>query len=178
MGNKVFIATSLDGFIADKNGAIDWLHEGPSPSGSDGGFSDFMETVDALVMGRNTYETVLSFDCDWPYSKKVFVLSKSLKEVDPTLKDKSEIINGDLKEVVKKLNDKGYINLYIDGGKTIQSFLKEGLIDELIVTQAPIVLGGGSPLFGELPQRMKFEHCGTKTFDNGMVQSHYKIKRM
>ncbi len=178
MTNKIFIATSLDGYIADKNGGIDWLHENPSPSGSDGGFSEFMKTVDALVMGRTTYETVLSFDCDWPYSKKVFVLSNSLNEVDPSLKGKAKIINGKLDAVVKNLNDQGYNNLYIDGGKTIQSFLKAGLIDELIITQIPIVLGGGFHLFGDLPQRLKLEHCGTKIFDNGMVQSRYKVMRM
>lgn len=177
MVNKVFIAASLDGFIADKDGGIDWLHENPSPSGSDGGFSEFMKTVDALVMGRTTYEMVLSFDCEWPYSKKVFVLSNTLKEVDPSLKGKAQIVNGGLDEIVKSLNNQGYTNLYIDGGKTIQSFLSAGLIDELIITQIPIILGGGIPLFGDLPQRLKLEHCETKTFDNGMVQSHYKIKK-
>jgi len=135
-----------------------------------------METVDALVMGRNTYEMVLSFDCDWPYSKKVFVLSNSLKDVDPILKGKAETINGDLKGIVRTLNNKGFNNLYIDGGKTIQSFLKEGLIDELYITQIPIVLGGGKPLFGEMSRLVKLEHCDTKTFDNGLVQNHYKVK--
>ncbi len=176
MGNKVFIATSLDGFIADKNGNIDWLHENPSPSGNDGGYSDFIQTVDALIMGRGTYETVLGFDCEWPYSKKVFVLSNSLKEVDPSLKGKAEVITGNLRQIVKDLNDQGYRNLYIDGGKTIQSFLREGLIDELIITQVPILLGNGIPLFGELSDRVRLKHLDTKAFDNGLVQSHYTVK--
>ncbi|MGE3609566.1 MAG: dihydrofolate reductase family protein [Bacteriovoracaceae bacterium] len=177
MANKVFIATSVDGFIADKDGSVDWLNENPSPSGSDGGFTNFMETVDALIMGRNTFQTVLGLGIDWPYSKKVFVLSNSLKEIDKSLKDKVEIVSGDIKKIVQNLNDRGFKNLYIDGGQTIQSFLKENLIDELIITRVPIILGGGVPLFGELPHKIRLEHCGTKTLDNGMVQSHFKTKK-
>lgn len=136
-----------------------------------------METVDALIMGRITYETVLSFDCDWPYSKKVFVLSNSLREVDPSLRNRAEVISGDPKEIVKVLTSRGFRNFYIDGGKAIQSFLKEDLIDELIITQIPIVLGGGKSLFGELPKPVRLEHINTRTFDNGMVQTHYKVRR-
>jgi dihydrofolate reductase len=176
MSNKVFIATSLDGFIADKSGGIGWLHELPPPSNGDGGFSEFMESIDALVMGRNTYEKVLSFDCDWPYSKKVFVLSSTLKDVDPSLKDKAEVIRGSLKDILNILKGKGFNNLYIDGGKTIQSFLNEGLIDEITITKIPVILGDGIPLFTE-SARVDVEHQTTQVFDNGMVQSHYRVKK-
>ena len=171
--NIVYIATSLDGYIATKDGGIDWLHEAPNPTGEDFGFSKFMDGIDALIMGRKTYETVLSFDTEWPYKKKVFVLSRSLKDVDIALKGKAEIINGEIKEIISRLNEKGYKNLYIDGGETVQSFLEESLIDELIITKIPIILGSGIPLFTEFKASQKFEHIETSEF-SGMVKSHYK----
>lgn len=176
MANIVYIATSLDGFIADKDGGLDWLNDLPNPTGSDYGFSDFMGRVDAILMGRKTYEKVLSFDCDWPYSKKVFVLSNNLSEVDNSLKGKVEIIKGELKTLVRKLNDDGFKNLYIDGGITIQNFLKEGLIDELIITRVPIILGGGISLFASLENSLTLEHVNTEIFDNGLVKSRYLKK--
>ena len=147
MTNIVYIATSTDGFIATKDGGIDWLMEVPNPDNSDYGFAEFIDSIDALVMGRKTYEKVLSFDCEWPYSKKVFVLSNSLKNIDPSVEGKADVIKGALKNVIKKLNDNGYKNLYIDGGATIQSFLKENLIDEMIITIVPATLGEGIPVF-------------------------------
>lgn len=174
MSNIVYIATSLDGYIATKEGGLDWLHAIPNPTASDFGFADFMQGIDALVMGRNTYEMVLSFGGDWPYSKKVFVLSNSLKNVDYSVKDKAEVINGELSDIVKKLNNMGFNNLYIDGGQTIQGFLKEDLIDELIITKVPIILGDGIPLFNIQEQPLKLEHCSTEVLDAGLVKSHYK----
>lgn len=175
MANKVFIATSLDGFIADENGGIDWLTTMPNPTEGDAGFSKFMDGIDALVMGRNTFEKVLGFDIPWPYSKKVFVLSNSIKSVDAKLAEKVVVVRDGPKEIVRNLNSQGFTNLYIDGGRVIQSFLREGLIDEMIITQAPIILGRGIPLFSDLP-RVRLEHQSTTAFDNGMVQSHYRVK--
>ena len=173
MANIVYIATSSDGFIATKDDGIDWLMEIPNPDGSDYGFNEFMDSIDALVMGRKTYEKVLSFDCEWPYSKKVFVLSNSLKIIDPSVAEKAEIITGSLKEIVKHLNDNGYEKLYIDGGTTIQSFLKENLIDEMIITSIPVTLGEGIPLFKNNDHESKFKLDSTKTYENGMVKNHY-----
>lgn len=174
MSNKVFIATSLDGYIAAKDGDLTWLTEFPTPTNSDGGFSKFVEGVDAIVMGRNSCEKVLSFDIEWPYTKKVFVLTNSLSKLDSSLSDKAEIVRGDLKLLVKSLNSRGYKNLYIDGGNVIQSFMRLGLIDELTITQIPIILGEGIPLFAKLPQT-RLKHLSTEVFDNGMIQSHYKV---
>lgn len=174
MSNKVFIATSLDGYISTKDGDITWLTDFPNPKNSDGGFSKFIEGVDAIVMGRNSYEKVLSFDCEWPYTKKVFVLSNNLKQPEPSLNEKVEIIRGGLNEVVKSLNSKGYKNLYVDGGNVIQGFMKLGLIDELTITQIPIILGEGIPLFSKLPLT-RLKHLNTEVFDNGMVQNHYIV---
>jgi len=175
--NKVFIAKSLDGYIADKNGGIDWLHSIPNPNNDDMGYKEFKNGIDALVMGRTTFETVVDFDVPWPYSKPVFVLSNKLKEIPESHKDKAFLVNGTLTEILEQIHGKGYGRLYIDGGTTIRNFLKEDLIDEMVLTTIPILLGGGSSLFGELPNELKFELTETKTFLNQISQSHYKRKR-
>ncbi|MGS0827182.1 dihydrofolate reductase family protein [Shewanella sp. 0m-8] len=177
MANIVYIATSLDGFIADKDSKVDWLHDIPNPDGSDLGFSDFMARIDALVMGRNTLEIVLSFGIDWPYSKPVFVLSNTLTELPEALVGKVFLVNGPLKHVVNQLNVQGYSNLYIDGGKTIQGFLQEDLIDELIITTIPVLLGGGVPLFGELASPLKFKHVKAERLIDCLVQNSFVRQR-
>jgi dihydrofolate reductase len=177
MSSIVYIATSLDGYIADRNGGLDWLQSIPNPDKLDYGWGDFMARIDAIVMGRNTFEVVCGFDCAWPYSKPVFVLSNSLTSLPEEYEGKAELINGSLSEVLQAIHRKGYTQLYIDGGATIQSFLKEDLIDELIITIIPILLGGGIPLFGELPEHMSFEHVKTEVLLDAMVQNHYRRKR-
>lgn len=173
MVNIVYIATSLDGFIADKNNELDWLHEVPNPDGSDFGFSAFMQRIDALVMGRKTFDKVAGFDCAWPYPKPVFVLSNSMTTVPQGYEDKVFLVHGELKKVVAEINDKGYNELYIDGGVTVQNFLKEDLIDEMIITTIPTILGGGIPLFGELNQPLKFKHVGSERLVDVMVKNRY-----
>ena len=178
MRNFVYIATSLDGFIATNNGGIDWLMEIPNPQKSDYGYADFISQIDALVMGRKTFEKVLSFGGEWPYDKPVFVLSETLSEIPEIVMGRVEFINGTIKDILKQLNEKGYNNLYIDGGKTIQSFLKEDLIDELIITTVPILLGDGYPLFSKLSESLKFIHKKTDIYDNGLVKNHYSRNRI
>ncbi|MGR5063181.1 dihydrofolate reductase family protein [Photobacterium sp. DNB22_13_2] len=174
MTNIVYIATSLDGYIADKNGNLDWLHSVPNPEGSDFGFNDFMERVDALVMGRNTFETVCGFDCEWPYSKPVFVISNRLKAIPKEYQDKAFLVKGDLKNIVSELNGKGFKELYIDGGITVQNFLAQDLIDEMIITTIPVVLGGGSSLFGDLLSPINFKLKQSEVLVNAIVKSHYE----
>ena len=171
--NKVFIATSLDGYIADKNGGLDWLHSTPNPDSIDMGYGAFTDSIDALIMGRTTFETVISFDIDWPYTKPVFVLSNTLKEIPKELSDKVFIIKGELKNVIKEIHQKGYENLYIDGGKTVQSFLKEDLIDEMIITIIPLLLGNGFSLFGNQENQLDFKCVKTEIFLNKVVQNHF-----
>lgn len=177
MSNIVYIATSLDGYIADKDGGLDWLNSIPNPENLDFGWGNFMTRIDAIIMGRNTFEVVCNFDCEWPYTKPVFVLSNSLTSLPDEYNGKAELINGPLGDVLKTINGKGHTNLYIDGGVTIQGFLKEDLIDEMIITVIPILLGGGTPLFGELPKPIMFEHRKTEVLLNAMVQNHYRIKK-
>lgn len=177
MSNIVFIATSLDGYIADKEGSIDWLHSVPNPDNNDLGYNALMERIDALVMGRNTMDIVLSFGIDWPYTKPVYVLSNTLTKVPEELEGKVFLVQGELSSIISDLNEKGLKDLYIDGGVTIQNFLKEELIDEMIITTIPVLLGGGSPLFGELKSPLNFELKQSETYLGQIVQSHFIRKR-
>lgn len=172
--NSVFIARSLDGYIADKNGGLDWLNSIPNPDNIDMGYGEFISQIDAIVMGRKTFETVCSFDSDWPYTKPVFVLSRTLASIPEEYKDKAALIEGSLSGIVEQLNQKGFNRLYIDGGTTILGFLKEDLIDELIITTIPTLLGGGIPLFSELPKALSFEHVDSQVYLNELVQDHYR----
>lgn len=177
MSNIVYIATSLDGYIADKNNQVEWLHDIPNTEGSDLGFNEFMARVDALVMGRNTYEMVVNFDCDWPYTKPVFVLSTTLSCVPSELEGKVFMVNGELKDVVSELHQKGHHHLYIDGGVTIQNFLKQDMIDEIIITTIPVLLGGGIPLFGELSEPLKFKNVASIRYLDCVVQNSFVRER-
>ena len=175
--NEVFIATSLDGYIADKNGGIDWLHSIPNPDNLDMGYGEFTSQIDALVMGRTTFETVCGFDMDWPYQKPVFVLSNSMTNIPEEYKDKAELVKGTLNEILENIHNKGYYKLYIDGGRTIHSFLKEDLIDEMTITIIPYLLGGGIPLFTEIPERLDFECVDSKIYLGKVVQNYFVRKR-
>ena len=175
--NIVFIGKSLDGFIAGKNGELDWLDMIPNPEQNGMGYYDLMEEIDAIVMGKTTFETVISFDIDWPYKKHVFVLSHSLNKIPETLKEKVTLLKGNEKEVLNVIHNKGFNNLYIDGGKTVQNFLKADLIDELRISTIPILLGDGIPLFDMLPKSLVFNHVKTEVFLDQIVQSHYRRKK-
>ncbi len=176
MANYVYIATSLDGFIAASDGGLDWLNEIPNPENNDFGYAEFMSGIDAVVMGRKTFEQVLTFDF-WPYDKPIFVPSRSKVSVPMELENKAETVIGNPKELVDQLKELGHQNLYIDGGITIQGFLEEDLIDEMIITRVPILLGSGIPLFGKLTRRLHFSHERTEVLNEILVKSYYKRVR-
>ena len=173
---SVFIATSLDGFIARADGDLDWLTGGESTSTEqDYGYQEFIDSVDTLVIGRNTFEQVLTFDT-WPYSgKKVVVLTSRPSAVPPHLTDSVEWLSLPPQRLVERLASQGATHLYVDGGKTIQGFLSAGLINELIITRIPILIGAGIPLFGPLDHDVRLTHIATRQFENGFVQSRYRI---
>lgn len=179
MKASVYIATSLDGFIARENGDLDWL-PGSQPgegegSAEDYGFQAFMDSIDVLVMGRNTYEMVLSFG-QWPYgNKRVVVLSRSLTQISDKLPKTVELKSGSPSEIAKELQASGAKHLYIDGGKTIQGFLNAGLVQEIIITRIPVLIGQGIPLFGPVNEDLKLQHIETRSFENGFVQSKYQV---
>lgn len=172
---SVYIATSLDGFIAREDGALDWL---PGGSGEeDYGYSQFMAGVDALVMGRKTYETVRRFG-SWPYgSKLVVVLSGSALEIPSDLAQSVEAMSCPPAEVVRRLAARGLRHLYVDGGRTIHGFLEAELIDELIITRIPVLIGRGIPLFGPRTDDVRLHHLETRSFAGGLVQSRYEVVR-
>lgn len=175
--NSVYIGISLDGYIADSQGGIDYLDTFPIQEDEDMGYYAFMDRVDALVMGRITFETVLGFNVPWPYKKPVYVLSNSLAELPSGYEDKVFLINGTLNEVLSQIHNNGHTRLYIDGGATIQGFLKEDLIDEMIITTIPVLIGDGYSLFGELPNRLTFECVNTQMFADKIVQSRFVRQR-
>jgi dihydrofolate reductase len=170
---SVYIATSLDGFIARKNGDLDWLPAGEQ-DGEDFGYAEFKSTVDYVVMGRNTFEKVLTFG-GWHYAKKVIVLTSSDLTIPPQLTGKVEAIHLSPRELVHEMGGRGAKAIYLDGGVTIQRFLRESLIDEMIITTIPILLGEGIPLFGKLEKDVKLELVKSESFKNGFVQNKYKI---
>jgi dihydrofolate reductase len=171
VNTSVFIGVSVDGFIARADGALDWL---PAGGGEEHGYEAFIASVDALVSGRNTYETVLGFD-QWPYGdKSVFVLST--RALDPAPAGAVvERMSGEPAEIVSRLAARGFRHAYVDGGVTIQRFLRAGLIQRLIITRVPVLIGTGIPLFGGLPADIRLGHVGTRQYPTGLVQSEYLV---
>lgn len=172
---SVFIATSLDGFIARPDGGLDWLERANTevPPGEDCGYQAFMASVDVLVMGRLTYEKVLSFG-EWPYAGKRVVVLTSADQLRPAAApDAVERSNEPPRQLLARLHAEGCRHVYLDGGLTIQGFLREGLVDELTITSIPILLGSGRPLFGPLDTEMPFRLQASRSFAFGFVQNTY-----
>jgi len=171
---SVFIATSIDGFIARTDGALDWLPADAEPHGYD----EFIATIDALVIGRKTFDTVMTFDT-WPYgTKPVVVLSNTLSEVTVPAGAVCDVMSGTPHEIVDRLTQRGMSHLYIDGGVTIQHFLEAGLIQRLTITRIPVLLGSGIPLFGPLSRDVRLEHVATRSYPSGLVQSEYQVSEV
>jgi dihydrofolate reductase len=171
MRASVFVGTSLDGFIARVNGDFDFLESGGAEPH---GYDEFMATVDALVIGRKTFETVLTFG-QWPYGEKpVFVLSTHpLAPAPPGAV--VEHMSGEPAEIWSQLAARGIQHIYVDGGITIQQFLRAGLIQRLIVTRVPVLIGSGIPLFGALEHDIVLQHVATRQYAGGLVQSEYVL---
>ncbi len=173
---SVFIATSLDGFIARKDGALDWLPGSDGQTGGeDYGFGAFFESVDTLVIGRKTYDLVLTFP-EWPYKgKRVVVLSSRYPATLTPLGENLSGASAAPHDLLRQLALEGARHIYVDGGKTIQGFLAAGLIQEMTLTRVPVLLGEGIPLFGPLARDLALHHLETRSFDNGLVQSRYRV---
>jgi dihydrofolate reductase len=171
---SVFIGTSVDGFIARPNDDLDFLPEG---CGEPHGYNEFMASVDAIVMGRKTFEKVLTFGA-WPYGeKRVVVLSSRPVDLSAARGGVVEQMAGPPAEIVSQLAARGVNNLYIDGGITIQRFLRAGVIQRLIITRVPVLIGDGVPLFGTLPHDIRLRHIATRHYPSGLVQSEYEVAR-
>jgi dihydrofolate reductase len=169
---SVFIGTSLDGFIARADGDLDWLPEG---GGEPHGYTEFMASVDALVIGRMTFEKVLTFGA-WPYGeKRVVVLSSRPVDLSAAHGGVVEQMAGSPADIVSRIAAGGAQQLYVDGGITIQRFLRAGLVNRLIITRVPILIGEGIPLFGSLPRDIRLRHVATRHYPSGLVQSEYAV---
>jgi dihydrofolate reductase len=171
MKASVFVGTSLDGFIARADGTLDFL---PPGGGEPHGYDEFMASVDALVIGRKTYETVLAFDT-WPYGQKpVFVLSTRPLAPAPEAAV-VEHLSAPLAAIPSQLAARGIQHVYVDGGITVQGFLRAGLIQRLIVTRVPVLIGSGIPLFGPTTRDIRLKHIATRQYASGLVQSEYEV---
>lgn len=174
---SVFIATSLDGYIARPDGLLDWLDQANTlaPKGEDCGYQLFIATVDALVMGRHSYEKVLSFN-EWPYiTKQVVVLSSSDITIPDALRHSVNSSKETPRQLLTRLHAEGMKHIYLDGGVTIQHFLRDGLVDELTITTIPVLLGKGRPLFGDLDADITLELKHSKAYPFAYVQSTYRV---
>ncbi|HEX4153589.1 MAG TPA: dihydrofolate reductase family protein [Steroidobacteraceae bacterium] len=171
MKASTFVGTSLDGFLARKDGALDFL---PPGGGEPHGYDEFIASVDALIIGRHTYETVLGFE-SWPYGEKqVFVLSS--RALAPAPKGaRVERMSGDARDIVSRLTDRGFQHAYVDGGITIQEFLRHGLIQRLTITRVPVLIGEGIPLFGPIARDISLKHIATRQYQSGLVRSEYEV---
>jgi dihydrofolate reductase len=169
---SVFIGVSVDGFIARPNGDLDFL---PPGGGEPHGYAEFFASIDALVIGRKTFETVLAFP-QWPYGDKtVVVLSRRPLDLSAVRGGVVEQMAGDPLEIVTRLAARGFHHLYLDGGVTIQEFLRAGLIQRLIITRVPVLIGQGIPLFGMLHRDVKLHHIATRQYPSGLVKSEYRL---
>jgi dihydrofolate reductase len=170
---SVFVGVSVDGFLARRNGDFDFLI--PPGGVEEHGYTAFMATVDALVIGRNTYDKVLTLD-EWPYGvKPVIVLST--RPIRPPTSPAAvvERVEGTPAEICARLAERGFRHLYVDGGITIQRFLEAGLIQTMTITRVPVLVGEGIPLFGALPRDIRLEHVETRTYATGLVTSEYRV---
>jgi len=173
MTASVFIGTSVDGFIARPNGDLDFLPEG---GGEPHGYKEFIAGIDTIVIGRKTYETVLAFPA-WPYGdKRVVVLSSRPIDFSGVRGGVVEQMAGPPQEIVSKLAASGARNVYVDGGITIQRFLRAGMIQRLTITRVPVLIGEGIPLFGALPRDVRLRHVATQHYASGLVKSEYRIE--
>ncbi len=169
---SVFVGTSVDGFLARADGGLDWL---PPGGGEPHGYDEFLASVDVIVIGRKTFETVLGFDA-WPYAgRHVVVLSSNPSALRAPQGSDCEFLSGEPAEIAALLSARGFSHAYVDGGITIQRFLEAGLVDRLVVTRVPVLLGSGVPLFGPLSRDVRLRHVRTRSFPSGLVQSEYAV---
>lgn len=181
---SVYIATSADGYIATHDGTVDWLHtsgnsEADMSNNPDMGFNEFIASVDCIIMGRKCMDVISSFNLtpeQWPYGDtKIYVLSNTIKEPPEKLSDKVEMYSGDITKLIDQLERSGYKHAYIDGGTTITNFINLQLINEMTITKAPIILGKGIPLFGQLNKSIKLINSEATVFPNDFIQEKFGV---
>ena len=174
MAVSVFCGVSVDGFLARPDGALDFLEIGGSEPH---GYEEFIKTVDVIVMGRNTYDFIRPYK-PWPFPAGMRVVVLSSRPLEPPASGwKIEPMSGEPAQIVAKLTESGAKHIYVDGGITIQRFLRAGLVDRMIVTRLPVLIGQGIPLFGSLEKDVKLKHIATREYKGGLVQSEYEVEK-
>lgn len=184
MKYSVYIATSVDGYIATPDGGVDWLHAAGNldadMSSEDMGFQSFINSVDCMIMGRKCMEMISSMNLtseQWVYGElRIVVLSNTVKEAPENLRGKVEMYAGEIQQLAQELEAGGFKHAYVDGGSTITSFINHKLIDEIVITKAPVLLGEGIPLFGKINQSVKLENARAQAFANEFIQVKYSVK--
>jgi dihydrofolate reductase len=174
MQATAFIATTLDGYIARPDHSIDWLEDANSDATEDYGYEAFVKSVSCVVMGRKTFQKIMTFP-EWPYQHhRVIVLSSTLDSIPEPLADQVQLYNGSVSDLVTLLEAEGDSHIYVDGSRVVQSFIKAGLLTDITLTQLPLLIGEGIPLFGgPLPKDIKLTHLATRAYQNGFVQTQY-----
>jgi dihydrofolate reductase len=174
MKTSVFVGVSVDGFLARPNGELDFLDAGGDEPH---GYDEFIATVDTIVMGRKTFEIVLGFGA-WPYGERpVVVLSSRPVDLSVAASRGGRVkqMGGPPADIASSLSGRGAQHVYLDGGITIQGFLNAGLVNRLVITRVPVLIGSGIPLFGALLRDVTLRHVATKAFRTGLVQSEYEV---
>ena len=173
---KLYIAISLDGFIARKDGALDWLEGIPNPDQLDYGYQAFYDSVDTVLMGRLTYEEILGFDVDWPYGNcktGVFSRNPDLALTTP----QTQLVSGDIKNYITELKQQEGKDIWlVGGGSLLTAFLNKSVVDEMIISIAPVIIGDGLPLFPNMPKETSLELVNSISYDTGFVTLTYRVK--
>jgi dihydrofolate reductase len=178
-----YIACSLDGCIARPDGSLDWLTDLPGPEGEDYGYGAFLAGMDALLMGRATYDTVRAFAA-WPYDKPVRVLTRNPDAIAPPRTDGDDdrteapdlrAVSGPVEGVLAAMAAEGFGRVYVDGGQTISALVRAGLLDRLTLTRVPVLLGAGVPLFAATGPETRLTLLATRVWPNGFVQTDYAL---
>ncbi|WNJ17819.1 dihydrofolate reductase family protein [Pontibacter sp. G13] len=173
---RLFIAQTLDGYIARPDGKLDWLDQLPVPEGEDYGYGEFYEGIDTIVMGRTTYEEVLGFGVEWPYADcQVFVLTSN-EDFQPSTPNTQVLaeLDADTIDILRTTSMQGI--WIVGGGQVIRSFLNLDAVDEMVLTIVPVILGAGIPLFPAVSQETWFELDRVDSFETGVVNLYYQRK--
>ena len=181
---SAFIASSADGYIATEEGGVEWLELAGNTQvdmvdQEDMGFAAFMATIDCMIIGRKCMEKLSNFDLSpeqWPYGdRRIIVLSKTLAELPDNMKRRAELYGGEIHPLIERLTHDGLTHAYVDGGTTITSFINLQLMTQLIVTQVPVLLGKGLPLFGELNNTTQLRQAQAHVYPNDFIQTRYTV---
>jgi dihydrofolate reductase len=171
---RLYIAASLDGFIARTDGSIDWLTALPNPDGNDYGYGDFYAGIDTVVMGRRTYEEVLGFGVPWPYPEcRTWVASSQTGY--PVSTPNTLLLPAIDAASVEGLRAGSTRGIWIvGGGEVIRAFLRLGTVDEMLLCTIPLILGGGIPLFPSGTPEYRWHLTGTEAYRSGAVKLKFR----